>query len=264
MDFELKGKTALVTGSTAGIGFATAHRLAAEGAKVVITGRTEARVEAAVARVRESVSGAEVLGVAVDLSDEAGVDALLAQVPSTDVLVNNLGIFEPVAWDALSWKDYTQMFETNVVSGALLSQKYLAGMFERGFGSIVFISSESAQQIPAEMIHYGVSKAAQAAVARGLAEVTRGTAVRVNTVLAGPTKSEGVIDFVKSLAEQGGKTVEEVEADFFREARPTSLLQRFTSPEEVADAIAFLCSPRASAITGAAVRAEGGVVKTVF
>lgn len=264
MDLELRGATAVITGSTAGIGFAIAERLAREGAKVVISGRTQERVDDARAVLAKKVPHAEVAGVAADLGTVAGCVALIGAAPEADILVNNVGIFTVRPFEAIADDDWHAAFDTNVLSGARLSRHYLPRMLNHNRGRIIFISSESALQIPAEMIHYGVSKAAQAALARGLAELTRGTKVTVNTVLAGPTKSEGVGTFVADLARQQQKSEADVEAEFFQSARPTSLVQRFLSPEEIADVVAFVASERASAISGAALRAEGGVLKTAF
>ncbi len=261
---KLHGQTALVTGSTAGIGFAIAERLAGDGAQVIVNGRDQARVDAAVARLQAAVPGASLRGVAADVGREDGARALIAAAPEVDILVNNAGIFAPRSIAEWTTEDWTSMFTTNVMSGVWLSQHHLPRMLQRDRGRIVFISSESALQIPAEMIHYGVSKAAQAAFARGLAELTRSSKVTVNTVLAGPTASEGVTDFVRSLAEEKKKTPAEMEKEFFATMRPTSLLQRFAAPAEIASVVAFLVSPEASVVSGAAVRAEGGLLKGVY
>jgi NAD(P)-dependent dehydrogenase (short-subunit alcohol dehydrogenase family) len=263
MDLHLSGKRALVTGSTAGIGYAIAEGLAAEGARVVVNGRTRARVDEAVAALRKKHPGADVSGVAADAGSAAGCSAVIAAVPEVDVLVNNVGIFEPKPFAEIPDGDWMRFFEVNVMSGVRFSRAYLPGMLARGWGRVLFISSESALQIPAEMIHYGTTKTAQLAVARGLAETTRGTAVTVNSILPGPTKSEGVGAFVESLATQQGKSAAEVERAFFETARPTSILQRFATPEEVAAMVTFIASPRASAVNGAALRVEGGVVRAI-
>jgi NAD(P)-dependent dehydrogenase (short-subunit alcohol dehydrogenase family) len=263
MDLQLVGKTALVTGSTAGIGFAIARRLAAEGADVIISGRTEARIGAAIEALTAEVPGARLRGVAADFAQRASVDNLLREVPAVDILVNNVGIFEPKAFTDIPDEDWFRFFEVNVMSGVRLSRHYFPAMLQKNWGRILFISSESAVQIPQEMIHYGTTKTAQLAVARGLAELTRGTAVTVNSVLPGPTASEGVEGFVEGMARQQNKTRSQVEQEFFQTARPTSLLQRFTSPDEIASLVAFLASPLASATNGASVRVEGGVVKTI-
>jgi NAD(P)-dependent dehydrogenase (short-subunit alcohol dehydrogenase family) len=263
MDLHLSGKRALVTGSTAGIGFAIAEALAAEGARVVVNGRTQARVDEAVARIRQKHPGAAVSGVAADAGSAAGCAAVIAAVPEVDVLVNNVGIFEPKPFGDIPDEDWMRFFEVNVMSGVRFSRAYLKGMLARNWGRILFISSESALQIPAEMIHYGMTKTAQVAVARGLAETTRGTAVTVNSILPGPTKSEGVGAFVEGLAAQQGKAAAAVEREFFQTARPSSLIQRFATPEEVAAMVAFVASAQASAVNGAALRVEGGVVRAI-
>lgn len=257
MDLELSGKLALVTGSTAGIGLAIAAALVREGAEVVVNGRTQARVDGAIA------SSGATHGIAADLGTEAGVRATLERFPAVDILVNNLGIFEPKPFEQISDADWFRFFEVNVMSGVRLSRHYLPGMKRKDWGRIVFISSESGLEIPAEMIHYGTTKTAQLAVARGLAETCAGTAVTVNSVLPGPTESEGVLQFVADLAAHRGVDRATVEREFFQTARPSSILQRFITPEEVAAVVAFVCSPRASAINGASVRAEGGVVRSI-
>jgi NAD(P)-dependent dehydrogenase (short-subunit alcohol dehydrogenase family) len=263
MDLGLQGKRAVVSGSTAGIGLAIAKALASEGAAVVVNGRSEARVSAAVKELRSSVPTADVRGVAADLGTAEGCNRLVREVPDADVLVNNLGIFEAKPFPEIGDAEWLRFFEVNVLSGARLARAYLPPMLARNWGRIIFVSSESALQIPVEMIHYGMTKTAQLAIARGLAEMTTGTAVTVNSVLPGPTKSEGVGDFVTGLAARQGKSAEEVERDFFRQARPSSLLQRFEAPDEIAAVVAFVASPRASAINGAAVRADGGVIRAI-
>ena len=261
MDLQLQGKKALITGSTAGIGLAIAAALAHEGADVVVNGRTAARVEEAVAKVRVVAIGA-VSGIAVDGGTRAGADRLIAELGDVDILVNNLGIFDPKPFDQIPDEEWVRFFEVNVMSGVRLSRAFLPGMLRRNWGRVVFISSESGFQIPAEMIHYGMTKSAQIAVARGLAETTAGTAVTVNSVLPGPTRSEGLEEFADKLS--GGKSFEEFEREFFRRVRPSSLLKRFETVEEIASVVAFVCSPLAAAINGAAVRAEGGVIKSAF
>jgi len=257
MDLQLTGRTALVTGSTAGIGLAIATALASEGASVIVNGRTQERVDHAVKR-----SGA-LRGVAADLGTEAGADKVISEFPEVDILVNNVGIFEPKPFEEISDADWRRFFEVNVLSGVRLSRHYIGRMKRRNWGRIVFISSESALQIPAEMIHYGMTKTAQLAVSRGLAETTAGTGVTVNAVLPGPTASEGVTTFVDRLAETKGIDRSALERQFFAEARPTSLLQRFATPDEVAAFTVFVCSPLASAINGAALRVDGGVVRAI-
>jgi NAD(P)-dependent dehydrogenase (short-subunit alcohol dehydrogenase family) len=263
MDLGLKGKRAIVTGSTAGIGFATAKLLAAEGASVVVNGRTRPRVDAAVERIRAQLPGATVEGVAADISNAHGCQALVHAVAEVDVLVNNMGIFEPKPFAEIPDADWMRFFEANVMSGVRLSRHYVAGMRMRNWGRIVFVSSESGLQIPVEMIHYGVTKTAQLAVARGLAESLTGTGVTVNSVLPGPTASEGVGSFVTQMAAQRGTDAATVERDFFRTARPSSVLQRFTTIEEVAAMIVYVCGVPASATTGAALRVDGGVVRSI-
>jgi NAD(P)-dependent dehydrogenase (short-subunit alcohol dehydrogenase family) len=263
MDLQLGKKTALVTGSTAGIGNAIALSLAREGAFVIVNGRAQAAVDAAVAKIR-SETGAEASGFAADLSLAADAEALVRRFPTVDILVNNLGIFEVRAFEDISDADWRRFFDVNVLSGVRLARHYLPHMRARNWGRIIFISSESGYQIPPEMIHYGTTKAAQIAVARGMAELTAGSGVTVNTVLAGPTRSRGVGDFVIEMASAAGKTPAEVEREFFKTARPTSLLQRFAAPDEVAALVTYVASPRSSATNGAALRVDGGVIKTAF
>src|SRR2546426_4345554 len=256
MNLQLEGKTALVTGSTAGIGLAIATALAKEGAAVIVNGRTQERVDKAV-----RVSGA-VHGIAADLGTEAGARAVIARFPAVDILVNNLGIFEPKPFEQIPDDDWRRFFEVNVLSGVRLSRHYLPGMKERGWGRIVFISSESAINTPGGMIHYGMTKTAQLGGSRGLAESCAGTAVTVNAVLPGPTHSPGVDEFVHQLS--GGQPFAEFEKEVFKTVRPTSLLKRFINTEEVASLVAYVCSPLASATNGAALRVDGGVVQACF
>ena len=263
MDLGLQGKRALVTGSTAGIGWATARALAAEGAYVVVNGRTPQRVEAAVSRLRGELPNAQVHGIAADLGTAQGCAQLTAQLSDVDVLVNNLGIFEPKAFEQIPDADWLRFFEVNVLSGVRLARHYVAGMRARDWGRIVFVSSESALNIPTEMIHYGMTKTAQLAVARGLAETLTRTGVTVNSVLPGPTASEGVGEFVARMAAERGVDAATMEREFFATARPSSVLQRFAGPDEVASLIAYVCSARASATTGAALRVDGGLVRTI-
>jgi NAD(P)-dependent dehydrogenase (short-subunit alcohol dehydrogenase family) len=258
MDLQLRGKRALVTGSTAGIGLAIAQALAREGANVIVNGRTQERVDAAIGSV-----GAGATGIAADAGTAEGVGRLIAAAPDLDVLVNNVGIFAAVPFDQIDDGQWQRIFEVNVLSGARLSRHHLPRMLKRNAGRILFISSESGLQIPVEMVHYGVTKTAQLALARGLAEATRGTGVTVNAILPGPTRSEGVGDFVAGLAAQQKKSAEEVERDFFQHARPTSLLQRFEDPAEIAAFVAFVASPLASGINGASLRVDGGVVRSI-
>jgi len=264
MDLGLRGKIAVVSGSTAGIGLAIATTLAAEGAKVVVNGRTQARVDAALRTIQQGVAGADLRGVAADLGTAAGMDGFLRQVPAADVLINNLGIFEPKPFLEIPDADWMRFFEVNVLSGVRLARAYLPGMLKKNWGRVIFISSESAQHIPAEMVHYGMTKTAQVAIARGLAESVAGTGVTVNSVLPGPTASEGVGGFLDSMAAQQKVSKAEIEKQFFANTRPSSLLKRFETPEEVASVVAFVASAQSAAINGAAVRAEGGVVRSIF
>jgi NAD(P)-dependent dehydrogenase (short-subunit alcohol dehydrogenase family) len=264
MDLQLQDKKALVSGSTAGIGLAIATALAREGAHVVLNGRTPARVEAALAAVRKEVPAAKLQGVAADLGTAEGVERLVAQVPQVDVLVNNLGIFASKPFEEIPDAEWLQFFETNVLSGVRLARAYLPGMRKQDWGRVLFVSSESAVNIPSEMIHYGMTKTAQVAVARGLAETTAGSGVTVNTVLPGPTASEGVEGFVDGLAKQQGVGRAQVEADFFKTMRPSSLLKRFIEPREVAALVAFLASPLSAATNGAALRVDGGLLRNVL
>ena len=264
MDLGLRDKLAVVSGSTAGIGLAIAAALAAEGAKVVVNGRTKARVDAALKAIQERVRGADLGGVPADLGTAAGVEAFLRQVPAADILVNNLGIFEPKPFLEIPDADWVRFFEVNVLSGVRLARAYLPGMLKKDWGRVIFISSESAQHIPAEMIHYGMTKTAQVAIARGLAESVAGTGVTVNSVLPGPTASEGVGGFLDSMAKQQKVSKAEIEKQFFANVRPSSLLKRFETPEEVASVVAFVASAQSEAINGSAVRAEGGVVRSIF
>jgi NAD(P)-dependent dehydrogenase (short-subunit alcohol dehydrogenase family) len=263
MDLQLAGKSALVTGSTAGIGFAIAQGLAREGAQVLLNGRTQERVDTAVAAIKKKFADAEVEGFAGDLSQATVADELLKLYPEIQILVNNLSIFEPKEFTAIADDDWRRFFEVNILSGVRLSRGYLPRMLKSDWGRIVFISSESALQIPAEMIHYGMTKTAQLAVARGLAELTAGSGVTVNSVLPGPTASEGVTEFVTSLAKQQNQSVEEFEHLFFEKVRPTSLLKRFESTEEVANMVVYVCSPLASGTNGSALRVDGGVVRAI-
>ena len=263
MDLSLRGKLAVVTGSTAGIGYSVAEALAGQGADVVITGRTQARIDDAIALIGKTHPTVKLTGVAADLATRKGCDALVAAVPRADILVNNVGIFEPVPFEQIADDQWLRFFEANVMSGVRLTRAYLPGMRERNWGRVIFVSSESGLHIPVEMIHYGVTKTAQIALARGVAESVAGTGITVNSVLPGPTRSEGVGTFVKQMADAQGISEEAMEHRFFKEARPTSLLQRFLTTDEVAAAILYLCTPAASGTTGAAVRVDGGVVRAI-
>lgn len=260
MDLGLKDKIALVTGSTMGIGLSIAKSLAEEGAIVYVNGRSADKVQKIIANSKES----NLRPAAFDLSDEKGVDALIQAIPHLDILVNNMGIYEEKPFAEISDEEWLHIFNVNVLSGVRLCRHYLPLMLKQNWGRIVFISSESAVNVPVEMIHYGMTKTAQLAVARGLAEMTKGSLVTVNSVLPGPTLTEGVKQFVEEMALSKKMTVEEEEKDFFTTDRPSSLLQRFASVDEVGSFVTFVCSQRASAINGAALRVEGGVVRSVF
>jgi NAD(P)-dependent dehydrogenase (short-subunit alcohol dehydrogenase family) len=263
MDLQIGGKLALVSGSTAGIGFAIARVLAAEGAHVIVNGRTQAAVDEAVMKLKGETGGT-LLGFAGDLSQAEVATSLAEEHSNVEILINNLGIFEPKPFEDIPDEDWVRFFEVNVLSGVRLARLYLPAMRQADWGRIIFISSESAVQIPQEMIHYGMTKIAQVAVARGLAESLAGTGITVNTVLPGPTRSRGVEDFVDALAKKEGKSFAEFEKEFFEKVRPTSLIKRFATPEEVAAMVAYVASPLASATTGAALRVDGGVIKAAL
>ncbi|HEX4415319.1 MAG TPA: SDR family oxidoreductase [Lacipirellulaceae bacterium] len=262
MDLQLTDKLALVTGSSKGIGLAIVTSLAREGARVILNGRSEKSVAEGLAAVRQEVPNAKVEGFASDLGTAAGADAITKKFPAVDILVNNLGIFEPKPFEEIPDDDWRRFFEVNVLSGVRLSRFYLPKMKQKNWGRIVFISSESGIQIPVEMIHYGMTKTAQLAVSRGLAESCAGTGVTVNAVLPGPTRSAGVDEFVDKLS--GGKPFAEFEKEFFDSVRPSSLIKRFASTEEVANMVAYVCSARSSATNGAALRVDGGVIRAAF
>ena len=264
MDLKLTGKIALVTGSTAGIGLAIAKTLANEGARVYVNGRTQERVDAAVAAIQTQAAKAKVDGIAADFSSSAGAGAVIAKLPAVDVLVNNVGIFEPKPFAEIPDADWFRFFEVNVMSGVRLSRHYLPGMLKKNWGRILFISSESAVQIPAEMVHYGMTKTAQIAVARGIAESVAGTGVTVNSILPGPTESEGVGVFVEAMAKQQKKSKAEVEKEFFEHVRPSSLLKRFATVDEVAAMAVYVASELSSATNGAALRVDGGVIRAIL
>jgi NAD(P)-dependent dehydrogenase (short-subunit alcohol dehydrogenase family) len=263
MDTKLKNKLALISGSTAGIGYAIAAALAAEGARVIVNGRFQASVDDAVSKIK-SATGGQVEGFAGDLSTAAAAEELVRQHPNIEILVNNLGIFEPKAFEDIPDADWIRFFDVNVLSGVRLARLCLPAMKHANWGRIIFISSESAVQIPSEMIHYGMTKTAQLAVSRGLAESVAGTGITVNSILPGPTNSRGVGDFVNALAKADGKSFNEFEKEFFDKVRPTSLIKRFASPDEVASLVTYIASPLASATTGAALRVDGGVIKSAF
>ena len=263
MDLQLKNKTAFISGSTAGIGFSIAKSLADEGANVIVNGRSEASVKQAIESLKSTAKG-NVDGFAGDLSIAAEAEKLTKQFPEVDILINNLGIFEPVPFEEIADEDWRRFFDVNVLSGVRLTRAYLPAMKQQNWGRVIFISSESGVQIPHEMIHYGMTKAAQIAIARGLAEQVAGTNITVNSVLPGPTSSRGVETFVSDLAEKEGQSIEAFEKDFFEHVRPTSLIKRFATTDEVASMVCYLSSPLASATTGAAVRVDGGGIKSAF
>jgi NAD(P)-dependent dehydrogenase (short-subunit alcohol dehydrogenase family) len=263
MHIDLSGKTALVSASTAGIGLATVTGLARAGASVIVNGRSQASVERAIAEVQASVPNAQVRGVAADLSDAAGAAALVAAAPAVDILVNNAGIFGPQPFFEIDDATWERFYQVNVMAGVRLSRHYLKGMLDKNWGRVVFVSSESALNIPADMIHYGMTKTAELAVSRGLAKLAAGSGVTVNSVLPGPTLSEGVRDMLKDAAAQSGQSVEDTMTEFVRTQRPSSILRRAASTEEVANMIVYVCSPQASATTGAALRVDGGVVDDI-
>jgi NAD(P)-dependent dehydrogenase (short-subunit alcohol dehydrogenase family) len=263
MDLKLRGKRALITGSTAGIGFAIAKGLAREGAEVIVNGRTEEKVADAVGRITSEV-GSNPGGVAADLSTVEGVDRLIEGAGRVDILVNNVGIYEPIAFLDITDQDWARIFEINVMSGVRLTRALLPQMLARNWGRVLFISSESGVQIPVEMIHYGVTKTMQIALARGIAESVPGSGVTVNSVLAGPTSSEGVVEFVEQLASDQETDRAAVEKEFFNTVRPSSLIRRFAEPDEVANLVVFLSGEGSSAITGAALRVDGGVVRSII
>ncbi|WP_158828267.1 SDR family NAD(P)-dependent oxidoreductase [Mucilaginibacter lacusdianchii] len=264
MDLQLKNKKALITGSTAGIGYAIAKNLAMEGANVFVNGRTPERVNEAITKLKAETGNDNVFGYAADFANAEQVQHLINQIPELDILINNVGIFEPKAFAEISDADWFKFYEVNVMSGVRLARAYFDKMLKQNWGRIIFISSESALQIPEEMIHYGMTKTAQVAVARGLAELTKGTAVTVNTVLPGPTFSEGVGTFVESLATERNMSTEAMEKEFFQHMRPTSVLQRFITPDEIANMVTYLSSPLAAATNGSAIRVDGGLVKSAF
>ncbi len=264
MDLKLKDKVAFISGSTSGIGFATAKRLLEEGARVIINGRTRHSVDKAVEELKAAVRGSDISGIHADFSKVEEVNRLIKELSEVDILINNAGIFEPKAFAEIPDEDWFRLFEVNVMSGVRLSRHFFPKMLNKNWGRIIFISSESAVFIPDEMIHYGMTKTAQIAISRGLAELTRGTNVTVNTILPGPTKSRGATAFLTELSTANNISVKEVEQDFFRNMRPSSLLQRFASVEEVADTITYYASPLASATNGASIRVEGGLIKSIL
>lgn len=264
MDLKLVDKKAFISGSTAGIGFAIAKRFLVEGATVIINGRSKESVDKAIADLKSESGSDKVTGIPADFSKVDEVDKLLKALPEVDILINNIGIFEPKAFEKIPDEDWFKFFEINVTSGIRLARQFFPKMLAKNWGRIIFISSESAVFIPDEMIHYGMTKTAQIAVARGLAELTKGSNVTVNSVLPGPTKSKGVGKFIVDMSDSSGKPVQKVEEEFFQDMRPSSLIQRFATVEEVADTVVYYSSPLASATNGAAIRVEGGLVKSII
>lgn len=264
MDLNLKNKTAFISGSTAGIGYAIAESFLKEGVKVVINGRSQDTIDEAIAQLKKDTGNDSVTGIAADFSKADEVQYLIESLPDIDILVNNAGIFEPKAFEDINDKDWFRFFEVNVMSGIRLSRDIFPKMLAKNWGRIIFISSESAVFIPDEMIHYGMTKTAQLGVSRGLAELSKGTNVTVNSILPGPTKSEGVGGFIEDLAKKGNISVAEVEDDFFRNMRPTSLIQRFLDVSEIANAVTYYASPLASGTNGAAIRVEGGLIRSIL
>jgi NAD(P)-dependent dehydrogenase (short-subunit alcohol dehydrogenase family) len=264
MNLQLEGKLALVTGSTAGIGFAIAKGLAAEGARVVVNGRTDARVATALKAIRRDHPGARLDGFVADLSRAEESLAAYERFPNLEILVNNLGTYEAKPFEQITDADWHAIIETNFMSGVRLSRYFLPKMKAAGWGRIIFISSESAVNIPVEMVHYGVTKTMQLALSRGLAETTSGTGVTVNSILAGPTRSEGVEKFVEDIAKTRQITTADFEKEFFRTIRPSSIIQRFATPDEVAALVVFAASPLSSATNGAALHVDGGTVRSIL
>ena len=263
MDLQLKEKTALVTGSTVGIGFAIAELLAQEGATVIVSGRSQERVDHAIAQIRNKAPKAMLKAAVADLGTQEGCDQVIKQFPQVDILVNNVGIYDAKPFIEISDEEWLRFFQINVMSGVRLSRHYFTPMLKQNWGRIIFVSSESGLQPPKEMVHYGMTKSAQLSIARGIAEAAEGTQITVNSVLPGPTLSEGVDEFMRNIGKERNLTPKEVEDDFFKTMRPSSLIKRFDSSEEIANMVAFLCSPLASATTGASIRVDGGVVRTI-
>lgn len=263
MKIDLSGKVAIVTGSTGGIGLAIARGLADCGATVILNGPEQGAVDRALAALWVAVPMAEIRGVVADLSVAAGCDALVKTEPTCDILVNNVGIFGPHDFFDIPDSEWTRFFELNVMSGVRLSRAYIPAMLERNWGRVVFLSSESGLNIPPDMIHYGFTKTAVLAIARGLAKRLAGTRVTVNSVLPGPTLTEGVEDMLKGKAQNTGQSIEEAALAFVKANRPSSIIGRMATPEEVANMVVYAVSPQASATTGAALRVDGGIVDTI-
>lgn len=257
MDLQLKGKTAIVTGGSAGIGLAITKALAAEGVTVTVPGRSKEKLDSALAGI------ANVKAIVADPGISDGADDLIQQVPDTDILINNLGIYEPKPFAEITDADWLKIFEVNVLSGVRLSRHYFPRMLERNWGRVIFISSESGIMTPPEMIHYGVTKSSQLAISRGLAELTKGTGVTVNTIMPGPTRSEAIVEFLEKMSTTKNPTPEQAEKEFFEKHRQSSLLQRLIESEEIASLVAFIASPLSAATNGAALRAEGGLLRSI-
>ncbi len=262
MDLKLEGKTALVTGATAGIGLAIAQALVDEGATVTITGRNQAKLDTALNALQSGKRGIA-KGVVADAATSAGADSLIEQLPDVDILVNNLGIYESKPFAQITDEDWQHIFEVNVLSGVRVTRNYLPKMLKKNWGRVIFISSEAALAIPAEMIHYAVTKTALLSISRGLAEKTRGTGVTVNAIISGPTRSAGIVEFLQKLASKPDATPDEAEADFFKNRRTSSLLQRLIEPEEIAHLVAYVASPLSAATNGTALRVEGGLIQSI-
>ena len=264
MDLKLTHKKALVTGSTAGIGLAIAKELALEGADVIINGRKQEDVDKAVETLTQETSNQRVTGVAADFSKNEDVKRLLEQIPEVDILVNNVGIFNQVPFEEISDEEWFEIFDVNVMSGVRLARHYFPRMLKKNEGRIIFISSESALNIPTEMVHYGMTKTAQLAVSRGLARLSKGTNVTVNSILPGPTMSRGVEEMLEKQTGNAEQSTDEMTKEFFETQRPTSLIQRFAEVEEVAHMVAYIASPLSSATNGAALRVDGGVANYII
>ena len=264
MDLQLKDKKALVTGSTAGIGYGIARQLLKEGAHVIINGRTQERIDSAISQLENTVPQCDVSGCVADFSNKQQVNQLITAHDSVDILINNVGTFSPKAFETITDEEWLHIFEVNVLSGVRLSRHYLPKMINQDWGRIIFISSESGVQIPSEMIHYGTTKTAQLGVARGLAQQTSGTNVTVNSVIPGSTRSEGAEKFISDLAKEKGKSIDEIEREFFETVRPSCLIKRFATIEEVATFVTYLVSPLAAANNGAALRVDGGTIPTIL
>ncbi len=264
MDLKIKGKTALITGSSQGIGFAVAKKLCEEGVNIIINGRDQKKIDQAINKLQKEYPNINIQGIRADLKDKDGCDKLISKIAHIDILINNLGIFEPRDFKEIKESEWLHMFNVNVMSGVRLSQHYLEKMLDQDWGRIIFISSESALQIPKEMIHYGMTKTAQVSVSRGIAELTKGTKVTSNSIILGPSKSEGVTQFLNDFAKQNDQTFDDVEKDFFKNIRPSSLIQRFAEVEEGANMITYIASDLSSTTNGALLRVDGGVVQSAF